>query len=221
MDTLHASIPQTKAAKEAAYSVLQMLREQWDLGGGSERLITPEQLRAWCRRNELTPSQMEPLLKRFESSGLITSFEFFEGQWSEDESPETVLKFEFHPAFAEIYISYKGQLSLGAEGDIEVQTKYGLLKLNKLTGNFALNDVKGALNPSSKEFRVLLTLITAPGHTATYKELIGGEVTKESKRFLSFTIRRLKGQFGILSKKGAKNGNIFENLKKFGFRLPE
>ncbi len=102
---------------------------------------------------------------------------------------------------------------------VNVQTQHGSLTLNKDTGDFRFNDTSGNLNPSGQEFTVLLKLMTSKNYKANYVTLITGNVSKSSKRSLTFIIRNLKTALGILPVKDAKNEDIFGNIPNVGYKL--
>ncbi len=102
---------------------------------------------------------------------------------------------------------------------IEIPVQNGCLTINRSTGTVSLNNVKKDLNPSAKEYRILLKLAINKDHIATYSELLDGGVTKSAKRTLTFVIRNIKECLGILPKKGAKNKDIIQNIKFYGYKL--
>lgn len=110
-------------------AVIQLLREEWLLAPSGYRsaekivestksltgakidtvrpakgldvIIAPNRLLAWCRQTGLTQSQLEPVLETLVRDGLLTSYEFFEGQWSDYDDPESALRFTFNPSFGD------------------------------------------------------------------------------------------------------------------------
>jgi hypothetical protein len=104
--------------------------------------------------------------------------------------------------------------------DIAFKLDSGLLTLNKNIGWVKLNKTETGLNPKSKEFQVLLKLITSNDGQATYGELLGEDnAIKPNKRLLTFTIRNLKHKLGILPAKNQVNKNIIHNVSGVGYRL--
>lgn len=102
---------------------------------------------------------------------------------------------------------------------ISIQLRKNQIKIDKNTGDIELNKVKTNLNPGSKEFNVLMKLVTNKNYLAIYKDLLGDNPTKTNKRNLSFTIRNLKEVLGILPIKTSKNKDIIKNIKKYGYKL--
>jgi hypothetical protein len=105
------------------------------------------------------------------------------------------------------------------DDEIVIQTQYGPITLNKRTGSIEYGKVKNTLNPTSKEYGVLLKLMTSKDCQASYAELIGGPVTKDSKRSLSFVIRNLKKVLGILPARSAVNEDVIDNVKHLAYKL--
>jgi len=139
-----------------------------------------------------------------------------------------ILTIQFPKNFKQRYNKYKTKfLSVQkttekkeTEPDIlSIQLKSGLLTLNKDTGLVRLNDFETSINPSSQEFKVLLKLMSNKNYQATYKDLLGENVSKVNKRILSFVIRNIKKNLGILPTKKAKNKDIIKNIKNYGYRL--
>lgn len=93
------------------------------------------------------------------------------------------------------------------------------LKINLNTGIVELNASRNTLNPEGQEFKALAKLMTSKDYKATYKELLGDNPTKVSKRNLTFTIRNLKEALGILPEKNAQNKDIIKNIKNHGYML--
>ncbi len=102
---------------------------------------------------------------------------------------------------------------------LKVKLNIGLLTLNKATGLIQLNKFKTNINPKSQEFEVLLKLMNDRNHQATYTDLLGQDVSKVSKRNLSFVVRNLKEILEILPKKNAVHKNFIKNMKNHGYRL--
>jgi|GEM_PF-3217677 len=104
--------------------------------------------------------------------------------------------------------------------NITFKLNSGLLTLNKNTGWVKLDKTENELNPKSKEFQVLLKLITSNDGQATYGELLGDDYNiKPNRRLLTFTIRNLKHKLGILPEKNQENENIIHNVSGVGYRL--
>ena len=104
---------------------------------------------------------------------------------------------------------------------IEIKLKNGKLTIKENTGFVKLNNTEGTFNPKSNEFKTLLILVKNKNLQATYQELLGEEnVSKTTKRNLTFTIRNIKETLGILPrKKKNKNKDIIKNLKLYGYKL--
>ena len=151
----------------------------------------------------------------------------------------TILTIQFPQDFEERYEEYKARI-LGVQklveretqyqskndGDndkdvVKVQTKAGLLTFNKNTGYAKLGnfEAKENLNPQGQAAKALLKLMTGKNYQATYKDFLGDNVSKVSKRSLGFVIRNLKKTLGVLPKKKAKNKNCIKNIKSCGYKL--
>lgn len=103
---------------------------------------------------------------------------------------------------------------------VSFKLRNGSLTLNKNTGLVKLNDTEKELNPKGKEFKVLLKLVTGSDGQATYTDLLGeGNVSKTNRRLLTFTIRNLKVELGILPKNNQKNRDIIHNVSGVGYRI--
>lgn len=109
---------------------------------------------------------------------------------------------------------------LPKSGSLSCRLKSGSLGFNVKTGIAKLNGVEAQLNPKSREASVLYRLMTSEEGQATYEELLGGRGTSiDEKRKLTFVIRNLKEELGILPRKKAKNKNVIRNLKGLGYQL--
>ena len=102
---------------------------------------------------------------------------------------------------------------------LTVQLKHGSLTLNESAGWVQLNDVKADINPMSKEFAVLRTLMSNDEYLATYTDLLGEKPSKYAKRNLGFTIKRIKVILGILPKDKTVNQDCILNIKEHGYKL--
>lgn len=140
-----------------------------------------------------------------------------------------ILDIRFPADFEERYRAYKAlfpindassltETTTDTHDEVSVNTRHGLLKLNKSTGHFTFNDVSNNLNPTSQEFKVLLMLMTSKNHQATYSALVRN-VSKDSKRSLSFVVRNLKEALGILPADHAMNEDIIGNVKNLAYKL--
>jgi hypothetical protein len=116
-------------------------------------------------------------------------------------------------------LSQQPILKKSDEDELKIKLKTGTLILNKNTGYIKLNKVENTLNPASDEFKVILKLSTNKNYKAVYSELTNGDVSKTSKRNLTFIIRNIKENLGILPKKKNKNKDIIKNLKNHGYQL--
>jgi len=124
------------------------------------------------------------------------------------------------PKFDEIYKKYQEIKNKESDPDIlSIQLKNGLLTLNKSTGFVNLNNFETSINPSSQEFKVLLRLMSIKNYQATYKDLLGENVSKTTKRELSFVIRNIKEILRVLPAKKAKNKDCIQNIKMYGYKL--
>jgi len=102
----------------------------------------------------------------------------------------------------------------------KISLKSGELIFNKNTGYTKLNNAEITFNPKSDEFGVIKTLIKNKDNQATYEELLKGKINSTTnKRDLTFVIRDIKQSLGILPKEEAKNEDIFENIKGYGYKL--
>lgn len=139
----------------------------------------------------------------------------------------SILNIQFSEDFENKYLKYKTDILKQPKGisnnsnddSVLIKLQDGLLTLNKSTGLVKLNSIEKNLNPESLEFKTLLKLMINKDCRATYKELLGDSVTKDTKRNLGFTIRNLKESLGILPKKDHKNKDIIMNIKKHGYKL--
>jgi hypothetical protein len=105
------------------------------------------------------------------------------------------------------------------DDELVVQTQHGPLTLNKRTGDFEYGTVKGNLNPTSQEHKVLLKLMTSKSFQAPYTELVAGTVSKPSKMNLTYVVRNLKEALGILPVATAVNQDIIRNVKNLAYKL--
>ena len=143
------------------------------------------------------------------------------------------LKLQFPPDFEERYNSYKEKLGAKSTSPkptdpethikdddlILVQTQYGQLTANPRTRDVKINQTQKDFSPESQEFKTLVKLMTGKNCTATYRDLLGQNITKLSKRTLTFIIRNIKEGLGILPARGAQNKDIIKNIPKHGYRL--
>lgn len=128
---------------------------------------------------------------------------------------------QFPYDFEKRYNEYKTR-SLNEEANpdiLSIQLKSGSLAINKSTGFVRLNNFEGSINPQSQEFKVLFKLMSNRNYQATYKDLLGENVSKVNKRNLSFVIRNIKENLGILPAKKARNKDIIKNIKSYGYKL--
>jgi len=146
---------------------------------------------------------------------------------------ETIYYLKILPKFETIYLDHKNLIAKNKEEKIQgyedkyqptndplsIRLRNCQLKINENTGDVKLNKFKATLNPKSEEFRILIKLATNKDHMATYKDLLGDNTSKVNKRNLSFVIRNLKKDLGILPIKNAKNKDIIKNIKKYGYRI--
>lgn len=102
---------------------------------------------------------------------------------------------------------------------LSVHLKHGLLTLNESAGSVQLNEIKANINPQTKEFSILRTLMSSDEYLATYTDLLGESPSKDAKRNLGFTIRNVKEILGILPKGKAVNQDCIENIKGHGYKL--
>lgn len=102
---------------------------------------------------------------------------------------------------------------------LTVQLKHGSLTLNESAGWVQLNDVKTDINPLSKEFAVLRTLMSNDEYLATYTDLLGEKPSKYAKRNLGFVIKHIKVILGILPKDKTVNQDCIVNIKAHGYKL--
>lgn len=102
---------------------------------------------------------------------------------------------------------------------LSVKLKNASLIINKNSGDIQLNNFKSNLNPESQEFKFLFRLATSQDYKASYADLLGENPTKTGIRNLTFVVRNLKTNMGILPEKSAENKDIIGNIKKHGYRL--
>lgn len=105
------------------------------------------------------------------------------------------------------------------EDTFRIRTQYGLLILNFASGAVRLNKRKSSLHPHGQEFKVLRLLITSENNIATYADLLGERNTSSERRKLTFVIRNLKIELGILSAKKPKNKDVIKNMRGVGYKL--
>ena len=102
---------------------------------------------------------------------------------------------------------------------IKAELRGGLLILNKDTGSVTFNGFESSLNPIGQEIKVLSKLMNNKNFQATYKELLDDNISKVTKRNLTFVIRNLKECLGILPADKARNEDCIKNIKNFGYKL--
>lgn len=164
---------------------------------------------------EVLLSQLEQIniLKKFQKDGLLFGVEF-----EKDRRGARVALMNLDKNSDENPYTQK-QRKIENKETIKVSVHGGTLVLNKMTGFIMLNKIGSTLNPTGKEFKVVLTLATNKENLATYAELIGEGENKSKRRTLGFQIRNIKEGLGILPKKKAKNKDIIRNRKRYGYEL--
>lgn len=250
------SVPSTEHGRGIVLFVLERLNEEWDLAATGHRyesseynfvpgsgqielkstqglhtVISEQRLRHWYRNEGITESQVEPVLSRLKSSGLINFYEFFDGQWDVDDDTQRSLHIEFMANFETRYNGYKLSLYASASNENEVTrirqskdmlsvvTKHGLITLNTESGACTYNKVNVNLNPKGMEFDFLRKLLSAPNYYISYTELFE-ENTKTRRRNHGDTLRSLKQKLGILPKSNPERAeDVFSSDKLAGYRL--
>ncbi len=102
---------------------------------------------------------------------------------------------------------------------LELETVGGLLSIKKSTGEVCLGNFCVIFNIASRDFKILLKLVTSEGFQAGYEELFGSAISKTMRSNISDEIKAIKEKLGILPKGKAVNKDIIENIKSFGYKI--
>jgi hypothetical protein len=103
----------------------------------------------------------------------------------------------------------------------EFKLKSYTLIVNQNLGDITMNGQTRNLNPESKEFLCLLTLLNNPDYKATYSELLKKDApSRNEKRLLGFTIRDLRCLFKELLQREVTGKDIIANIKNHGYKIP-
>jgi len=200
-------LPKEMFDKTSFYSIeesLKYLKEMDIRDAGGHIINTRLPLLEYVSNKKKTGFKIQNSRKEY----LENTRNYIEGLLSPNKKSSTVLN-------KEVKIN-----EINKTNNISVKLASGLLTLNKNTGWVKLNKTENEFNPKSNEFQTLLKLISSDDGLATYEFLLGEyNVTKPSKRTLSFTIRNIKEKLGILPLKEYINEDIIHNARYVGYRL--